>query len=616
MIQTILHHRELRFQTLNVLIAFLLIMVARIWFDGSTIGTWLWALAFIIGGYHKAIEGLEKTIESKALNVEFLMIIAALAAFITKDYQEGAVLIFIFALSGVLEHYANLKSERALTKLLELSPKTAIKWLDDREEIVDVQDLRVRDVVVVKAGQHIPADGRVIKGSALINQAAITGEFIAVSKQVGDPVYSGSFNEDSTILIEVTKDPKESTVQKIVDFVQQAQASQTKGQTVIERFEMWYVYVVIALAIAFFVVPFALSWLSFEEALYRGIIVLVVGSPCAVVASITPAILSALSFGANNNILVKGGQYLEVLNQVTTVVFDKTGTLTTGQPKVIEMVLMREQDREKIQTIVANIERQSNHPLALAITQAYASSPMLDIESSEVPGQGMSAVIDGKTWFVGRQRILDKTAQAKQAKAHEQGYSVVDLVCDDQWLGYISLQDTIRPQAKQLIEALKQRGIKTQLLTGDQEAAAQMIAKAVGIDQVQANCMPEDKVNIVKVLKDQKEVVWMIGDGINDAPSLALAHVGAAMGNAMDVTLETADMVFVNSDLNNITIALDLAKKMKRIITQNLVFSITVILLLLMTNVAGILVLPMGVLAHEGSTILVILNSLRLLRLK
>ncbi len=616
MIQTILQHRELRLQTLHVLIAFLLIMVARLWFDGSAIGTWLWALAFIIGGYHKAIEGLEKTIESKALNVEFLMIIAALAAFITKDYQEGAVLIFIFALSGVLEHYANLKSERALTKLLELSPKTAIKWLDDREEIVDVQDLRVRDVVVVKAGQHIPADGRVIKGSALINQAAITGEFIAVSKQVGDPVYSGSFNEDSTILIEVTKDPKESTVQKIVDFVQQAQASQTKAQTVIERFEMWYVYVVIALAITFFVVPYALSWLSLEEALYRGIIVLVVGSPCAVVASITPAILSALSFGANNNILVKGGQYLEVLNQVTTVVFDKTGTLTTGQPKVIEMVLLHEQDREKTQTIVANIERQSNHPLALAITQAYASSPMLDIESSEVPGQGMSAVIDGKTWFVGRQRILDKTTQAKQAKAHEQGYSVVDLVCDDQWLGYISLQDTIRPQAKQLIAALKQRGIKTQLLTGDQEAAAQMIAKAVGIEQVQANCLPEDKVNIIKTLKDQKEVVWMIGDGINDAPSLALAHVGAAMGNAMDVTLETADMVFVNSDLNNITLALDLAKKMKRIITQNLVFSITVILLLLMTNVAGILVLPMGVLAHEGSTILVILNSLRLLRLK
>jgi Zn2+/Cd2+-exporting ATPase len=613
MIKTFLEHSDLRQKSLNVLVSFLIIVLARIFFEDSQVAPWLWGMAFIIGGYYKAIEGFEKSFETKALNVEFLMIMAAVAAFITKDYQEGAVLIFIFALSGVLETYANLKSERALTKLLELSPKTAIKLVDQHEVMIDVQDLKIKDVVIVKAGQHVPADGVVIRGSALINQAAITGEFIAVSKQVGDPVYSGSLNEDSTLFIEVTKDPKESTVQKIVDFVKEAQSNQTKAQTIIERFEMWYVYVVIGLAVLFFMVPYAMGWLSFEDALYRGIIVLVVGSPCAVVASITPAILSTLSYGANNCILIKGGQYLEDLSRVSTVVFDKTGTITTGQPTVIDMYLSEGYELKEVQSIVSNIERQSNHPLALAISAHFASVPHLAIESTEVPGQGMSAEIDGKRWFVGRYRDIDVATQTIQALAHEQGYTLVDIVCEDQWIGYISLQDTLRPEAKALIEQLHQRKIKVHLLTGDQSAAANAIAQSVNIEHVHANCLPEDKVNIIKAIKADHEVVLMVGDGINDAPSLALAHIGAAMGNAMDVTLETADLIFVNSQLTNITKILDVSQKMKRIITQNLIFSISVIVMLLLSNVIGIVALPMGVLAHEGSTILVILNSLRLL---
>lgn len=616
MINTIKNNRSLRLQTRNVIISLILILIALVlsYENNTWITIALWGSSFIIGGYYKAIEGYQKTIESKALNVEVLMIVAALAAFLTQDYREGAILIFIFAASGVMESYANTKSEKALTSLLELSPKTAIKIIQNKEVEVTIDELEIDDVVVVKVGQQVPVDGVVIKGTASINQAAITGESIPITKEEGDEVFAGSLNEDSTIYVKVSKSPKDSTVQKIIDFVKEAQNNQTKSQSFIERFERWYVYVVIALAGLFMVVPYSMGWLSFDEALLRGVIVLVVGSPCAVVASITPAILSALSYGATNGILIKGGEHLEKLVGITTIIFDKTGTLTTGKPKVQEVVV-ESMDKDELIPILVNIERASNHPLAKAISQNFNEIEHLDISTKEIPGKGMQATFDGHDYYVGRfEASVSDTLKQLQVDYIEDGQTLVSIVRDDVLVGFVSLKDTVRENAKNVVEKLNALHIQTVLLTGDQEHTAQAIAKETGVQSFEYNCMPECKSDFVELNKKDDRVVMMIGDGINDAPSLAVADVGAAMGDATDVSLETSDIVFINNNLENVVRVHTLAKKTRRIINQNLIFSISVITILLLSNVLNIVTLPLGVLAHEGSTILVILNSLRLLQ--
>ena len=616
MLDTIKTNKELRNQTLHVIVALLLIVMAQFLLsDYETIAMILWGVAFIVGGYYKAIEGYVKTIETKALNVEFLMILAALAAFITKDYQEGAVLIFIFAFSGVLETYANTKSEKALTSLLELSPKTAIKVVDNQEIEVNVDELNIGDTLVVKVGQYIPADGVIIKGAASINESAITGEFVPVNKKVDDVVFAGSLNEDSTIYIRVEKDPKDSTMQKIVDFVLEAQESQTKSQSFIERFERWYVYVVIALALLFMFVPYLMGWLTWSDAFYRGVIVLVVGSPCAVVASITPAILSSLSYGANHGILIKGGEHLEKLKNVNTIVFDKTGTITSGKPQVMDFVAVDKVDKDWLLQVAVSIEQTSNHPLAKAIASHYSSLELVDVSTKEISGNGMECEYDGKLIQVGRFENSDPHDLRKTQQKHvDNGETLVEITVDHELVGYISLMDTIREDAKSVMSQLHSMNINTVMLTGDQEHTALAIAKQVGVKQVESECLPTCKSDFVQEIKTSDQVVMMIGDGINDAPSLAIADIGAAMGDATDVSLETADVVFINNNLNNIISLLNLSKKASKIITQNLVFSISVIIFLLMSNVFGFVVLTHGVIAHEGSTILVILNSLRLLK--
>lgn len=616
MINTIKNNKSLRLQTRNVILSLLLIVIAMVLsMDGNTwLSISLWGASFVIGGYFKAIEGYEKTVESKALNVEVLMIVAALAAFLTQDFREGAILIFIFAASGVMEEYANTKSEKALTSLLELSPKTAIKITDNQEVSVNIDELNIDDVVIVKVGQQVPVDGIIIKGTASINQAAITGESIPITKEVGDDVFAGSFNEDSTIYVKLTKNPKDSTMQKIIDFVKEAQSNKTKSQSFIERFERYYVYVVILLALLFMFVPYLLNWLSFEESFMRGVIVLVVGSPCAVVASITPAILSSLSYGASHGILIKGGEHLEKLVNVNTIIFDKTGTLTTGRPQVQDLIIDHG-SQEEILPILVNIERSSNHPLANAISNHYKDVESLEIQTKEIPGKGMEATFNNQKYYVGNfESSVSNNLKKLQKDYIEDGQTLVKIIKGNTMIGFISLKDTIREDAKFVVDKLNKLNIQTVLLTGDQEHTAQAIAKEIGVQSYRYNCMPECKSDLVETYKNDKHVVMMIGDGINDAPSLAVADVGAAMGDATDVSLETADIVFIKNNLKNVLTIRTLAKKTKRIITQNLVFSISVITILLLSNVVNLITLPLGVLAHEGSTILVILNSLRLLQ--
>lgn len=575
----------------------------------------MFGLSFAIGGYEKAKEGLIKTIQNKSLNVEILMILAALGAFIVGDYSEGAILIMIFSISGVLESYATSKSEKALTSLLKLAPEQALKRTEHDEVLVNVSDLFIGDEVIVKVGEQVPVDGKIIEGNTSLNQAAITGEFQPVEKHTHDKVFAGSINIESTIVVKTEKDPKDSVVQKIVDFVKKAQHEKTKSQSFIDRFEKWYVYVVILLAISLMIVPPMFGWWTKDYAFNRGVIVLVVGSPCALVASITPAMLSALSNGARKRILIKGGHPLESLIGIKAIMLDKTGTITTGVPHVVRIEIIDSLNKEDVLSILYTLEKQSNHPLAKSITEHLDKKYMLtSIKTNEVPGHGMEAKIDQVLWQIGKfDSTIHPEIQEKLDRCNALGHSNVSIIKDGVTIGFVALMDTIRENAKSVMKDLKSMGITPVLLTGDHKYTAYSIAKESGIDEFESDLLPEDKVKHVKSYQEKLGKSIMVGDGINDAPALAIADVSIAMGSATDVSLETADIVIMNDQLENIPKLIRLAKRTRFITLQNIIFSVSVITFLLISNIFGVIELPMGVIAHEGSTILVILNSLRLL---
>ena len=611
--------KQLIFETTSVVISIVFIILGFIFQTNESSEVWyvalFFGLSFLIGGFAKAKEGVLETIENKSLNVEILMILAALGAFIVGDYSEGAILILIFSISGVLESYATSKSEKELTGLLKLAPETALLLKNNEEIEIEVSKLSVGDQVIVKVGQQIPVDGKIIKGSTSLNQAAITGEFVPVARTVGEEVYAGSLNIESTIIVETIKDPKDSVVQKIIDFVSDAQENKTKSQSFIDKFEKYYVYIVIILAIAFMLVPPTFGWWTWEYAFNRGIIVLVVGSPCALVASITPAMLSALSNGARHRILIKGGTPLEKMIGLKAVVMDKTGTITTGVPRVVRIETIDSVDRNHTLSILYTLEKQSDHPLAKAIADHLSKEiDILDIETNEISGRGMESTIDDKSWQIGRfDHTIHPSLQEKLDRCNSLGHSNVPIILNGEMVGFVALMDTIRENATSVVKTLKSMNIVPVLLTGDHKYTAFSIANEVGIDRFEADCFPEDKVARIQSLQKELGKVMMIGDGINDAPALAIADISVAMGTGMDVSLETADIIFMNDKLENLPKMINLAKRTRRITLQNIIFSTSVIALLMISNVLGLIELPTGVIAHEGSTILVILNSLRLL---
>ena len=606
-------------ETVAVVVSFVLILSALVWErfgnPSERLVMIFYALAFVIGGYSKAFEGVQRTIEDKHLNVEFLMIFAALAAYITGNYSEGAILILIFSISGVMESYATAKSEKALTSLLELAPETALLMEEGEPQEVNVKTLVVGDIVMVKVGQMVPVDGTIMEGTTDLNESTITGEFNPVSKGVGQSVYAGSINETAMILVRSDQSPEETVIQKIVDFVKKAQNDFPQSQTRVELFEKYYVYVVVLLAILVGTLPALAGWWLWEEAIYRGIIVLVVGSPCALVASISPAILATLSNASRKRILIKGGSRLEGLKDIKVVMFDKTGTVTTGKPYVVEMMWFTDDYQDERLSIVKSLEKQSTHPLAKAVLQHTTSQPTLEgLESEEIPGHGMQAQIEDNLWQVGRFDHPLTKPQIQQAHTYAQsGYSLVWVYVNKKAIGMAALNDTIRPQVEATVQHLKDLGLHVVLLTGDVTVTAHAIAASVSIVDVIAECLPEDKAYFVQKYQREKGPVLMIGDGINDAPALALADVSIAMGTGTDVSLETSDIVLMNDDLKQLPSIFHLAKRMRIIISMNVIFSVSVIALLMVGNLLGLVLLPLGVLAHELSTITVILNSLRLL---
>jgi Cd2+/Zn2+-exporting ATPase len=580
--------------------------------------------AFITGGTLSAYEALGD-LWHRQVNVDLLMVTAALGAAAVNAWGEGAVLLALFSTSNALEHAALERTRRAVRSLMELSPETATLIRDGRETVVHVRELALGDRVLVRPGERVAVDGVVVDGRSAIDQAAITGESVPVTKKPGDPVYAATINQQGALTVEVTRLAQESTLAKIVAFVEQAREEKSKTQRFTDAFEGKYAIGVIAASALVFLIP----WLGFGhdlgDSFYRAMTLLVVASPCALVISTPASTLSALANAARNGILFKGGNHLEAAGTVTTIAFDKTGTLTTGEQTVTDIVPVGERwNEEQLLAIAAGAERRSEHHLAEAIVTT-ALVRELDIptpaEFTAIAGKGVIATIDGSRIAIGNDALLaaegiDPGAAAPIAQALRQQGKTAVMVADAQGVhGVIAVADALRPEAKQAIADLRQSGVRRiVMLTGDNAHVARAIADQLGIDDVRADLLPEQKLTTIRELQ-QDGPVAMVGDGVNDAPALATATLGVAMGGAgTDVALETADVVLMSDDLRKLPYALKLSHRARRTIVQNLGFSLTVIAVLVTSALIVGIPLPLGVVGHEGSTILVVSNGLRLLR--
>ncbi|WP_431027990.1 heavy metal translocating P-type ATPase [Lysinibacillus sp. LZ02] len=579
--------------------------------------------AYAIGGFAKAKEGITETVKTRQLNVEILMILAAIGSAIIGYWVEGAILIFIFAVSGALETYAMNKSHREISALMELQPEEAWLVRGAFEPIkVPVSELKLGDHVLVKPGERIPVDGVIFKGHSTIDEAAITGESMPVTKETGNQVFAGTVNLNGALTIEMTKRNDETLFQKIITLVQSAQSEKSPSQQFIERFEGIYVKgVLVTVGLMLFLPHYVVGW-DWSTTFYRAMVLLVVASPCALVASVMPATLAAISNGARNGILFKGGVHLEHFGHLKALAVDKTGTLTEGKPVVTDFLVRDQITTEEALAILATIEDQSTHPLAEAISR-YADTFHItrsrNVTIQDIPGHGLEATVDdvqykvGKPEFIGRDEA-EQFADGALNRLASEGKTVIFIRDKSGILAAAALKDTVREEAKTAISALQELGIRVVMLTGDNKHTASVIAHEAGVNDFVAECLPETKVDYIKQYNEQYNYVGMVGDGINDAPALATASVGIAMGGGTDVALETADVVLMKNNLSKIAYAVRMSRKMQRIVKQNMFFSIAVIILLIISNFFQAINLPLGVIGHEGSTILVILNGLRMLR--
>lgn len=582
----------------------------------------LYISAYIAGGYFKAKEGLVTLFTERDLDVNLLMIAAALGAASIGYWNEGAMLIFIFALSGALESFASEQSRKDISALVALKPVTALKVHGGDMREVPVEELVPGDLLLVKPGQVIPADGVVNSGSSEVNQAAITGESLPVDKAPGDEVFTGTLNGGGALYIEVTTAAEGTLFAKIITLVEKAQTETPRTERFIKRLEGGYAKAVLGLtAVMLLGAPLLLGW-SWPVTFYKAMVFLVVASPCAIVSSVMPAVLSAMSQSARKGVLFKGGACMDLLAETRVVAFDKTGTLTNGTPVVKHFYAAEGYDSDKVLAACASAESLSEHPLAGAIVReaerlGLIIPPAEDLQA--ITGWGIEAKVEGQIWRIGKANeqdgeMPDSFVERLHSLAGE-GDTVSVILCDGEYAGLIALRDTLRTEARTAVQRLHQLGVKTAMLTGDRSGTAEAIAREAGVDHVYGDLLPQDKVEHVKILCEQHHHVVMVGDGVNDAPALATASVGIAMGGTgSGAALEVADVVLMNDGLERIAESIALARRVRRVVKQNLIFAGSVILLLVVSNFVQGIPLPLGVIGHEGSTILVILNGLRLLR--
>lgn len=585
----------------------------------------LFALASLTAGYHVVVlEGMGETIENTKLQKRFtpnshvLMGLAALGASFLGNFGEGALLILIFSGAHFLEEYAEGRSKREITKLLEMNPTTARRILPDgNTEIVDVSVLKVGDRLQVLNGDQVPIDGVILSGNTSIDESSINGESIPKEKSEGDGVFGSTINGTGTFTMEVTKENKDTVFSKILQLVSANQENQTRAASMIQRLEPRYVnFVLIVIPLVIVLAPLLFDW-TWSQSIYRGLVLLVAASPCALAAATVSVTLSATSNLAKKGVLSKGSSYLSQLANINAIAFDKTGTLTHGKPEVTNYYFAESVNEEEILDVIVALEKESNHPLASAILEKFEAKNKLAIEVTNQIGKGLTGDYQGKSYRIGKPTsfsgVEDTYAQRNEEWASH-GQTVVYVAENEKVIGLIALMDVPSEHAGTTIDYFKKLGIHTTLITGDSEMTGKAVAEQLGVDEVIANVMPEDKSRIIDEQKAKHGVVAMVGDGVNDAPALVNADIGIAMGDGTDVAVDVSDLVLMQNNLSKLVESHRVSKKMNKVIWQNIYFSMAVVIFLVIVSLLGLTDIAISVIVHEGSTIVVILNGLRLLR--
>jgi heavy metal translocating P-type ATPase len=587
---------------------------------GAPAPVW-WALylaCYAAGGWEPALAGL-RALRERTLDVDLLMVVAAIAAATIGQVFDGALLIVIFATSGAVEAVVTRRTEESVRALLDLAPEHATLLRDDDTEVsVPVADLAVGDVVLVRPGERVGADGVVVSGISEVDQASITGEGLPVTKRPGDEVFAGTVNGTGALRVAVERVAAESVVARIAAMVEEASARKARTQLFIERVEQRYSVAVVVGALALVAIPLAFG-AAFEPTLLRAMTFMIVASPCAIVLATMPPLLAAIANGGRRGVLVKSAVAMEALGRTTLVAFDKTGTLTEGRPHLETVTPLGELDEDTVLALAAAAERPSEHPLAAAIVQAARERglPIADATGfSSVPGRGVRATVGGTAVVVGSPAVLDGFPEAPIARLEADGATVVVVIADGRPVGLLALVDRLRTDAADTVARLTElTGNRPVLLTGDNAAAAQRVAAAVGITDVRAGLLPDAKAAAVRELQAAGHRILLVGDGVNDAPALATADAGVALGGrGIALAVETADVVIVRDDLTTLPNLLGLSRCARRVVVANVTIAATVIAVLVTWDLVGTLPLPLGVAGHEGSTVVVALNGLRLLR--
>ncbi|WP_046744315.1 heavy metal translocating P-type ATPase [Kordia zhangzhouensis] len=600
-------------------------------------------LAYFFGGFYTTIEAYEK-IKKGEFEIDFLMIAAAIGAAYIGSWGEGALLLFLFSLGHALESYAMSRAKKSIEALGSLSPKTALVKKGQELIEVPVEKLQLHDIIVVKPNAKISADGVIINGHSSINQASITGESIPVDKTAiknssnlpnfdeidkQHVVYTGTINGDNAIEVLVLKLNEDSTISRLIQMVSEAETQKSPTQLQTKKFEKWFVPIVIFLVVVLCFAHLVIDE-TINESLYRAISVLIAASPCALAISTPSAVLSGIACAAKNGVLIKGGRALEDLGSLTTIAFDKTGTLTEGKPKLTNAIPLNDFDEKQFLKVVVEVESLSNHPLARAISKDIKTTYSIETnnEASDIQaiqGKGIKAIYKNEWVYIGNTRLMldngiavTSHVETTMKELLENGHTVMLVAYQAQLIGLLSVMDVPRATAKDTLQKLKDIGIKKMImLTGDHQNVGDSIARQIGLTEAKGNLLPEDKVKAIQQLKQRDAKVAMIGDGVNDAPAMANSTVGVAMGAAgSDVALETADVALMSDKIDKLPFVIGLSRKSKYIIKQNLWISLGVVAFLVPITIMGLTNIGSAVAIHEGSTLLVVLNALRLLRFK
>src|SRR5690554_5354312 len=571
-------------------------------------------IASVLGVAPIAIQAFQ-ALSVKVVSIDLLVTIAVAGAFIIKNYEEAAIVTFLFLFGAYLEQRTLNKTRSAIKELTEMAPESALKQLDSGEyEEVDVDEVDIGDILLVKTGAKVPVDGTVITGEGHINEASITGEAIPVNKTVDSGVFAGTIIENGTIQIRADHVGEDTTFGKIIELVEEAQDSKSEAERFIDRFSKYYTPAVLLLAI--------IVWL-FSQNVELAITILVLGCPGALVIGVPVSNVAGIGNGAKNGVLLKGSEVIQDFSKVDAMVFDKTGTLTIGNPKVAEKEYYAN-DTEKVLAYLSSIEKESDHPLAKAIVEDIGDVKTYEVENTDVvKGGGIIAYVEGHKIVVGNVTLMEQeninlTLEARDdiKRFEENGNSLVLTAVDGKLKVLMGIRDQIRPGVKKDLKRLKRMGVKNLIvLSGDNQGTVNLVAKELGLTEAHGNMLPEDKAAYIEELQKAGQIVAFVGDGVNDSPSLAIANIGIAMGSGTDVAIETSDVVLMNSDFSRLPHALGLTKATSRNMLQNIIIAVGVVLFLLASVFfSEWMNMSIGMLVHEGSILVVILNGMRLLR--